>query len=289
MQRIAWLLLAIIPILLGVYIVKRSLIPVPVSGGQGGEFQAGMTAGQGAGATDKQTTIIGPSFMDLDPFAVLDKQYEAQRTAETARFDEEETGIRARIQPALDASEAKYRSDMEALDRKNLTAAQKSEWTKGLSTQHERAWLEIKRTIQSDLDEWAARRKEALAKLESDRAAKRARLEEIRALAEKGQIDPVAAKRSQFEALGISLPDSAFQAPEAAGDRQGQPDPQTAGPQDPTPKVGAVITVDNRFCALIGDALVSEGDTVQGYRVHKIHADRVEFEKDGQTWVQRVH
>lgn len=58
---------------------------------------------------------------------------------------------------------------------------------------------------------------------------------------------------------------------------------------DPTPKVEAVVAgADNRFCALIGDGLVSEGDTVQGYYVRKIRTDSVEFEKDGQTWVQRV-
>jgi hypothetical protein len=59
---------------------------------------------------------------------------------------------------------------------------------------------------------------------------------------------------------------------------------------NPTPKVEAIMAgADNRLCALIGDGLVSEGATVQGYRVKKIHADRVEFEKDGQTWVQKVN
>jgi hypothetical protein len=43
-----------------------------------------------------------------------------------------------------------------------------------------------------------------------------------------------------------------------------------------------------RFQALIGDAFVSEGDVVQGYRVKKIQADSVEFERDGKTWVQKV-
>jgi hypothetical protein len=46
---------------------------------------------------------------------------------------------------------------------------------------------------------------------------------------------------------------------------------------------------NNRLSALIGDSLVSEGATVQGYRVKKIQADSVEFEKDGQTWVQKVN
>jgi hypothetical protein len=58
---------------------------------------------------------------------------------------------------------------------------------------------------------------------------------------------------------------------------------------DPTPIVEAIVaTADNRFCALIGDALVSEGDVVQGYQVRKIFTDTVEFEKDGKTWTQKV-
>jgi len=58
---------------------------------------------------------------------------------------------------------------------------------------------------------------------------------------------------------------------------------------DSTPTVEAVIAVaDNRLCALIGDAFVSEGSMVKGYRVRKIHADSVEFEKDGKVWVQKV-
>jgi hypothetical protein len=59
---------------------------------------------------------------------------------------------------------------------------------------------------------------------------------------------------------------------------------------DQTPTVEAVMAVaDNRFCALIGDALVYEGNMVKGYRVRKIRTDSVEFEKDGKVWVQKVN
>ncbi len=58
---------------------------------------------------------------------------------------------------------------------------------------------------------------------------------------------------------------------------------------DWTPKVEAIIAgTGNRLHALVGDALVSEGSVVQGYRVRKVQADGVEFEKDGQIWVQRL-
>jgi len=59
---------------------------------------------------------------------------------------------------------------------------------------------------------------------------------------------------------------------------------------EPTPRVDAIMGGSGqKFQALIGDALVSEGALVQGYRVQKIYGDRVEFEKNGQTWVQKVN
>jgi hypothetical protein len=54
--------------------------------------------------------------------------------------------------------------------------------------------------------------------------------------------------------------------------------------------VEAVIAgTGNQFRALVGDALVSEGSMVQGYRVRKVQADGVQFEKDGQIWVQKLN
>ena len=64
-------------------------------------------------------------------------------------------------------------------------------------------------------------------------------------------------------------------------------EPQPSG--DGAPHVEAIIAgAGNQFRALIGDALVSEGSTVQGYKVRKVQADGVVFEKDGQIWVQKL-
>lgn len=58
---------------------------------------------------------------------------------------------------------------------------------------------------------------------------------------------------------------------------------------DLTPTVEAVVAgPDNRPCALIGSDLVYEGSKVQGYRIRKIRADAVEFEKDGKVWTQKI-
>jgi len=68
------------------------------------------------------------------------------------------------------------------------------------------------------------------------------------------------------------------------------PAPQEELSGDQAPKVEAIIAgTGNQFRALVGDALVSEGSLVQGYRVRKVQADGVEFEKDGQIWVQKLN
>ncbi len=73
-------------------------------------------------------------------------------------------------------------------------------------------------------------------------------------------------------------------APEAAPAVQEQ---QPSG--DRAPQVEAIIAgADNQFRALVGDVLVSEGGVVQGYRVRKVQADSVTFEKDGQIWAEKL-
>jgi len=40
--------------------------------------------------------------------------------------------------------------------------------------------------------------------------------------------------------------------------------------------------------AVVGDQLVHEGDVIRGVKIAKIHKDRIEFEKDGEKWDQRL-
>jgi type II secretory pathway component PulC len=41
-------------------------------------------------------------------------------------------------------------------------------------------------------------------------------------------------------------------------------------------------------CAIIGGEVVHEGETIGGYRVIKIHRDRVELEKNGKRITEPV-
>ncbi len=109
-------------------------------------------------------------------------------------------------------------------------------------------------------------------------------------------------------AVGAAIPVPAPKPQRAAGRsslavRASQPQPQVpgaateAGPPaqedsagDWVPKVEAIMAgAGNQFHALVGDVLVSEGSVVHGYRVRKVQADGVQFEKDGQIRVQKLN
>ena len=79
--------------------------------------------------------------------------------------------------------------------------------------------------------------------------------------------------------------------------RQGLPSPSfqpitetdSRLPGSSTLKIGGIAMLpDGRFFISAEAGPAYEGDTIKGYRVRKIHADSVEFEKDGKTWVQKV-
>jgi hypothetical protein len=52
--------------------------------------------------------------------------------------------------------------------------------------------------------------------------------------------------------------------------------------------IGAIIHDKERACVMIGGDIVYQGGTTNSVRVVKIHEDRVEFSKEGKTWVQKL-
>jgi len=52
------------------------------------------------------------------------------------------------------------------------------------------------------------------------------------------------------------------------------------------PLIEAIVQSGDTPYVIIGDEFLTEGDVVKGYRIRAIHADRVEFEKDGRTSVR---
>ena len=52
--------------------------------------------------------------------------------------------------------------------------------------------------------------------------------------------------------------------------------------------ITAILHNENNPTALVGIKLVHEGDVISGAEVIKIHRDRVEFDRDGFSWTQRI-
>jgi flagellar basal body-associated protein FliL len=52
--------------------------------------------------------------------------------------------------------------------------------------------------------------------------------------------------------------------------------------------VTGIVSGDDKPSAVVNGVIVREGDVVNDIRVVRIYKDKVEFEKDGQRWRQRV-
>ena len=70
----------------------------------------------------------------------------------------------------------------------------------------------------------------------------------------------------------------------------GRAAPATTGTKTP-PKglVTGIVRSGDSATAVVGTQIVREGDTLDSVRVVKIHDDRVEFEKDGARWTQKLN
>jgi len=53
--------------------------------------------------------------------------------------------------------------------------------------------------------------------------------------------------------------------------------------------VTAIVYGDESASAVVSGSVVHEGDTVEGCKVVKIHADKVEFERKGKSFIKQVN
>jgi hypothetical protein len=53
--------------------------------------------------------------------------------------------------------------------------------------------------------------------------------------------------------------------------------------------VTGIIYHEKNPCAIVRGRVAREGDTIDGYKVVRIHKDRVEFEKDGHSVIKWVY
>ncbi len=54
-------------------------------------------------------------------------------------------------------------------------------------------------------------------------------------------------------------------------------------------EVTAIVHGEENPSAIVSESVVSEGDVINGYKVIKIHEDKVEFEKNGKTYTKKLY
>ena len=54
-------------------------------------------------------------------------------------------------------------------------------------------------------------------------------------------------------------------------------------------EVTAIVHGEENPSAIVSESVVSEGDVINGYKVVKIHADKVDFEKNGKTYTRKLY
>ena len=54
-------------------------------------------------------------------------------------------------------------------------------------------------------------------------------------------------------------------------------------------EVTAIVHGEENPSAIVSESVVSEGDVIKGYKVIKIHEDKVEFEKNGKTYTKKLY
>jgi hypothetical protein len=62
-----------------------------------------------------------------------------------------------------------------------------------------------------------------------------------------------------------------------------------SSPTNKEVKIASIVYSEQNASALVYNRIVHEGDIVNGYKVVKIHRDKVEFEKDGKSYTKQVN
>ena len=276
-------------VLAGYVLLRRSHIPAPASGGQARkpvvDTDAKIRTVMARVAEQSQWASSAPDPNKTTPVAarpVLDEQEElraidayaaAERQKIETWYAEQVAGLKAQLEQRLQTL-----SDADKLAWAQFYQHAKETW----STPSGRAEI----TSGDPAGEYAtilARTKNPSQMTQQDFVKAQMGLAWMR----QDRLDTVQREVDKRKALLATQKPRTPAAPTAPTKAAPKQMPQ---PANPTLKVEAIMAgADNRLCALIEDALVSEGATVQGYRVKKIGADSVEFEKDGQTWVQKVN
>jgi hypothetical protein len=298
MKRQAGLVIAVVAVavVLGGYVLlKRSHIPAPASGGQApkpvvdtdAQFRTVM-------ARLAEQSQLAASAPDPNKAAVRDPRPRGSSPAEPVPDEQEELrAIGAYAAAECQKIEAWYAEQVVGLK------AQLEQRLRTLSDKDKLAWAQFYQRANETWSNPSGRsERTTTGDPAGEYAAILARTKDPRQMTQQDFVnaqvglawmrqDKLAAVQQEVDKRKALLALQKPRTPTAPTQTAQKPTQPAA---NPAPKVEAIMAgADSRLCALIRDSLVSEGAMVQGYRVKKIQADSVEFEKDGQTWVQKVN
>jgi len=275
MRKKSWLLFVVTLVLLAVYALNRSPIPAPVRGVEA------------PAPTPESVPLVWlppPTVEDVTPapVAVADKDAVAEQDEIDAYAAQERQKIEAWYSDQLAILKTQLEQKLQKLD-----GADKLAWAQFYQRANE-TWSETSGHGYSLIPGYDSRSETTRTFVKGNPAGEYAAI--LSRIKESKQVTQQDFVRAQEKLVWMREQKLAAVQVEV-NRRKSRAQTETARKLsgDQTPIVEAVVaTADNRLCALIGDTLVYEGSMVKGYRVRKINADSVEFEKDGKVWVQRV-
>lgn len=157
---------------------------------------------------------------NTDPFVMLGQLRDTEMQQVTPLFDRQEEAFKLQIGKIKGDLFKQYNIEFEGLQGLGLDRDQLRTRDQQLRTKYKMAYAKATSEIEPAMQELSLERQKAIAKVEAAHAERSLRISQVQALADKGLIDPVAAKQEQLGIMGYSVPISTLRPPTTAEQMQ---------------------------------------------------------------------
>jgi len=168
---------------------------------------------QGQTPVQGQPGQAQPNITNTDPFVYHTQKWGRQEVADESQFDTGGKHIDSFLNPIRQGIIREYEAEVAGLNSFNLSREEWEQKDKQLQAKYRLIWVREKNKVQPERDKLTAMRQEYRAKRESAKAAELAQLQITQAFVDDGSITPAVGKQKQFDILGISYPQDAFEPP----------------------------------------------------------------------------
>jgi hypothetical protein len=143
---------------------------------------------------------------NTDPFAMLDQLHEMGLKQVTPLFDSQEQVLTSQVGKIKGDLYKQYLVEVEGIDGLGLDREQTQKRLQQLKTKYKMAYTKSTSEIEPAMQELALERQKAVSHVDAAHAERTLRVNQVQALADKGLIDPTAAKQEQLGILGYNVP-----------------------------------------------------------------------------------